>query len=214
MTCFAILLAAAAAQEDPARAARKLVEQLRSDQVEEREEAGKKLRGLGPGAVPDLQEAAKSADRELASRAARLLRVIAVEAQLSPELRKAVPGLVERLADGDDHTWTNAYLELTDREKHPRLSRRHTAALAARAVRGAPTDIEAARVCETAAQLGHRSAALEIARLLDEDLGHPGAGSDPGPSPGRGAQVLDRVASRGTAEGTAVTKGRPSESNE
>lgn len=67
---IAILLLTTAAQDDVAQ----LVERLRSEKVEEREEASEKLRALGEKAVPLLRKAAASGDAELVLRAEALLR--------------------------------------------------------------------------------------------------------------------------------------------
>ena len=69
-----------------ARQARELVEQLRSDSVEERERAGNELRKLGKAAVPELKKAARSKNAELASQARELLRVLDSAHKLLEEL--------------------------------------------------------------------------------------------------------------------------------
>lgn len=89
-----------------------LVEKLRSDKVEERDEAETKLKELGRAALPELEKAAKSADPELAARARRLLQVIPVRVRLTPRLLKRFPGLDERLSAADDPAWTAFFREV------------------------------------------------------------------------------------------------------
>jgi tetratricopeptide (TPR) repeat protein len=60
---------AVGSQDDASR----LVEKLRSEKVEEREEATQKLREMGEAVVPELEKAAKGGDAEAASRAKALL---------------------------------------------------------------------------------------------------------------------------------------------
>lgn len=53
-----------------------LTEKLRSDAVEERDEAARKLKTLGAAALPALKELSKSADADLASRAREIVDAI------------------------------------------------------------------------------------------------------------------------------------------
>ena len=53
-----------------------LLERLRSDLIEERVEAEKRIEALGPAVLPRVRELAASPDRELAARAARLVAAL------------------------------------------------------------------------------------------------------------------------------------------
>jgi HEAT repeat protein len=101
-------------QDDPARQARELVEKLRSDKIDEREDAEKKLKELGRAALPELEKAARSGDRELAERSRHLLKVIPIRLRLTPKVLARFPGIAERLASSDDHTWTLVFLEIAE----------------------------------------------------------------------------------------------------
>jgi WD40 repeat protein len=71
------LLAPPGAQ-DPSPEAQRLVERLGSEQIEDRQEAARQLKLLGPPAVPSLTAAAKDPDSEVSSRAQEVLRQIEV----------------------------------------------------------------------------------------------------------------------------------------
>lgn len=65
-----------APQDGTSRLVRELVEKLRSDGVEEREEAAERLGALGRSALPELQRATRDRDPEVAARAGDILRRI------------------------------------------------------------------------------------------------------------------------------------------
>jgi len=114
MLIFATLALSAflQAQDDPAGRAREFVGKLRSDKLEEREEAARKLKDLGNAALPEVEKAAQSADAEVAERARSLLKVIRLRLRLTPNLVARIPNVVERLASGDEHSWTALFLEI------------------------------------------------------------------------------------------------------
>src|SRR5262245_1429282 len=62
-----------AVQDDPAR---DLIAKLQSERIDERERASRRLIALGAAAFPELEEAARSKDLELAGRAQSILRVL------------------------------------------------------------------------------------------------------------------------------------------
>ena len=85
-------------QDNSARVIAELVEKLRSERVEERDEATKKLRALGKAVLPALEEAAKDKDLELAGRARLILEGIESDARPrfkstpdSPEMNVKAP---------------------------------------------------------------------------------------------------------------------------
>jgi HEAT repeat protein len=88
-----------------------LIEKLRSDSFEEREEATRKLKALGKEARGALEEAAHHPDAEVAQRAKALLRLITTREKLTPNLMKVVPGLDERLAGEDRRMWARVLNE-------------------------------------------------------------------------------------------------------
>src|SRR2546428_4565965 len=93
----ALLLLILLPQVDPGA----LIEKLRSETVEERDEAARKLKALGTLALPALDRAATDKDPEVSSRATQLARVIRTIDLLTVNLMKEVPGIEERLAKGD-----------------------------------------------------------------------------------------------------------------
>src|SRR5476649_1028519 len=68
------------AQEDVARTVREQLRKLRSDQVDERNAAQKKLQEIGLPAMPELLKAAQDSDADYSSRAGALLKAIAADA--------------------------------------------------------------------------------------------------------------------------------------
>lgn len=161
---LALLLAVLA--QDP----QELVDRLRSDQVDVREAAEKALRGLGAKAVPALEKALKDPDPEVAGRAKSLLRTIGIAEQLSPALREAIPGLVDRLLLGDQPDWHAAYREALEelRRKGSTLQETDVRCLFLPAYRAA-TDYQARSVIlNLTATWKIRSAAPDVTPLLKD----------------------------------------------
>lgn len=101
-------------QADPA----KEVERLRSDSVEERDEAAKALKELGSKAIPALEKATGDSDRELAGQARLLLSAIRIREALTPAFRKAWPGIEERLARSEA-AWGEAVAQIKPKLGEP-----------------------------------------------------------------------------------------------
>lgn len=163
----ALLLAVGPRPQDDARA---LVEKLRSDAIEDRDAAARKLKGLGMAALPELEKAGADRDAEVATRAKNLTAVIRVSMKLTPGLMAAIPGVEERLALGDAHAWTEALLEAVaapeGKRRHPGLRTEDLDALAAPAVRGAKTTAETKAVAQAVGEFTLRSAARDLVDLL------------------------------------------------
>jgi HEAT repeat protein len=170
LACGSILMLGA--QSDRAGQARELVEALGSERIEDREEASRKLKELGRAAFPELERAAKRADREIAARAALLIRCITIKEQLPPDLMKAAPGLEDRLAAGEPHTWTEVFMAAVeprvDKRVYPQLGKEAIEPLAAAALRGAQTRKEKEYIIERVGLWKFKSAASEILKFLDD----------------------------------------------
>src|SRR5262252_61752 len=115
MALLWIALAWTQALQDPAE----LIEKLGSDRIEVREAATRRLIELGDAAAPALKALAGDPDAEKAARARRLLDHLAALASLSPELRKARPGIERRLSPEADHSWTEEFLAAVGRGRPP-----------------------------------------------------------------------------------------------
>jgi hypothetical protein len=72
-------------QEDVSRNVLDLLQRLRSDEASERDEAAKKLRGIGKAAIPELEKASKEGDVDLAARARDILKRIDEDAHPRPK---------------------------------------------------------------------------------------------------------------------------------
>lgn len=138
-----------------------LVEKLRSETIEERDEAMRQLRAMGRAAAPVIEKASKDDDAEVVARARRLLRIFELEEAAPASLRKALPGIADRLAE-DDTAWTRAFL-LTVKMSWP-----HDALgfLAPGALRGARTLQELEQICDWIAEEKLQSTLPELLRLL------------------------------------------------
>jgi HEAT repeat protein len=115
-----------------------LVEKLRSDKPEERDEAVRKLKVLGRAAVPALERVAGDADVELSERARFVLNVIQISDVLSPALRRTSPGIEDRLAAGNADRWAREFVLACEAASvHPDLGAEDLDAMAIRALRAA-----------------------------------------------------------------------------
>lgn len=98
-------------QDDSAHQAREFVEKLRSDNIEERQEAARKLKELGRAAVPEVQRVAQAEDSEVALRAGEILHWVKIDTALAPALKRAIPDAVDRLAQGQGYDWTKLLVQ-------------------------------------------------------------------------------------------------------
>ena len=105
------LILVAASQEDAGREVREQVARLRADRIEEREDAERALRRIGPPALPVLRAAARDADPDFSRRATRLARIIEVVRLLGPRVLEKIPGAEERIGSSDDRDWTDLFLK-------------------------------------------------------------------------------------------------------
>ncbi len=168
---LALLLALARAQEDPAA----LVERLGSDSVVERAGVQRRLLALGKAAVPAIEAALRHPDPEVASRARRLLDLIAIRRLLTPSLLEAMPGVEERLLRDGQRAWTEVLLEALEWEggkrRYPGIGRADLSGLAERAVRGATSPVDRREVCVAARRWALSGAAPALVELLEDPVG-------------------------------------------
>jgi len=142
----------------------KLIERLKSDSIADREDAANALRSMGSRAAPALSKASAGRDVELAARAKALLRVMEVDGRLTAGLKKAMPELADRLATGEPHAWTEAFIASLDTKRHPTLSFADRDCLAGPALAAARDDAETVRLCQAIAGHEFRSAIPELVR--------------------------------------------------
>jgi HEAT repeat protein len=163
---IALLLAVALLgfQQDPGT----LVEKLRSDRIEDREEATRTLRRAGAEVVPLLERAMKDPDPEMAARAGGILRLRRVLAGLTPRFRRLMPGAQERLIVGHDSVYADLFLEATGRESPAAFGRDDLSVLAGPAVLGAQTAEAKSRVFHEAVRLDLHEAVPAIEGFLDD----------------------------------------------
>jgi HEAT repeat protein len=153
--------------QDPAT----LVERLRSERVEDREEAARDLLLLGEGARGALLAAGKDPDGEVVSRALEILHRLDLRRLLTPALLQAIPEVDRRLAGPQDKEWTAVLLEAAEqtssRRRFPTLGSADLEGLGARAMRGADPGNQV-RVCRIVGRWHLTSAAPEVAKLLGD----------------------------------------------
>ena len=138
-----------------------LVDKLRSERIEERDEAMRQLRAMGRAAAPEIEKASKDDDAEVVARARRLLRIFELEEAAPASLKKAFPGIADRLAEVDS-SWTRAFLDSVDKDR----LRGALDFLAPGALRGARTLQELEQICDWIAEEKLQSALPELLRLL------------------------------------------------
>src|SRR5689334_514257 len=164
----ALLSLPAVAQES---AVRELVERLRSEKAEERDEATRKLCDLGNAALGELEKASRSGEAEFSQRVLFVRKVIQIRAGLSERLLRAMPNLEFRLASGNKHEWTRALLAALEsdaerRPKYPTLRRSDLVGLVKPALQGAETPGEKTQLCEIVRQLQPPDVVPELRQFL------------------------------------------------
>jgi len=141
--------------------ARQEIERLGSEKAAERDDAFLKLKAQGKGAEADLRKAASSLNPEVGSRARELLALLAFADELPEGLRKALPGIEDRLAGRLDREWTREFLKATEltaagARKNPALRKEDLSALVRRAFRGAQNPEELKAVADRTEKWGLR----------------------------------------------------------
>lgn len=156
-------------QNDPTPQPRDLVVKLRSEKVDERDEASEKLLLLGEKARTALQAIENDSDREVAARARDLLARLDLRRRLGPALLEAISDIDRRLAGRGDKDWTAVLLEVTEqklsRRRFPKLRSEDVDVLAAPAMRGAEAG-QRARLVRLVGRWHLSSAIPEVAKLL------------------------------------------------
>lgn len=158
-----LALLALAAQDDPAA----LVERLRSDRVEERDDAARRLKTLGAVALPALEKASKDPEPEVADRAKFLVRAIGALGRLSPTLRRIVPGAEDAVAAG--RAWTEILLEAVGRDEKETLRPADLEPLIAPALQEARSEDDLTRIALIAKLRRLQGAGRLFAPYLDHD---------------------------------------------
>lgn len=176
-TLLLLSVVLAAAQDDVNSKARALVQKLRSESIEERDGARKGLIELGKAALPALREAVRDPDAEVARSVGLLIRRLEFLEKLTPRLLKHFPGVETRLAAGGDPECLAVFLEAlpaSGRTPFP-LTRTDLDPLAGPALRGAASDDEFQRLCETIWRQKLKGAAADLRVIMKENPARAGA---------------------------------------
>src|SRR5436190_18963887 len=174
LVVFLVAVGMAMAQHPSGLEAARLIEQLRSDRIEERESAAQKLKDLGTKAVLALEKAARDGEPDLQARSKHLLTVIHVQTKLSACLMQTFPGIEERLAVGGAQDWTNAFFDASSvvdgRPRHSTLRMDDLDRLLDDCFKGATSTKEKRGLCKAVA-FWHRTRGSEVATkyLRDPD---------------------------------------------
>lgn len=99
-----------------AEEAREQIRRLRSENIDERNDAARKLKEFGKVALPELQKILSDKDEDVVSQAHRLIQLISLQEKLTPRLLRRLPGLDERLLGDDPHLWTVAFLQANEKD--------------------------------------------------------------------------------------------------
>lgn len=149
-------------QEASSPEIRELVERLGAESITDREEALRRLKEKGKDAFAELRNGAGSSDLEIASRARFLLWRLSMIGRVGPRLKRAFPGIEQRIEEGEGRWWTEAFLEALESGKHPELEDGDLDALSGVALRSAWTSETKLAVCEGILRRNCRSAAEDL----------------------------------------------------
>ena len=160
--------------QDPKGEIQKLIDRLGAERIEERQETSSRLRQVGRRALPELRKAARNDnDPEIAKQARFLVHLIGIEAEFTPRFRALLPRAADRLARGDDHVWTEVFLEAAWERggirPYPSLVSEDLEPLAASALKGVRTTDEIRQVCQLVGRRRLRSAIPELIRRLESE---------------------------------------------
>ncbi|HVR83581.1 MAG TPA: HEAT repeat domain-containing protein [Planctomycetota bacterium] len=148
---------------------RELIEQLRSDDADRRNQATISLKKLGREAVPKLLAAAQDPDLEVAARARSVLNTIAFLGRLPPRFAAAFPGVEDRLAAGEERVaaelLSEAVQKLRDGDGPLRLA--DIQWIAPSAVRGAGSLEQILQVLSMVREFKLTACVFELLDLLD-----------------------------------------------
>ena len=165
-----LALLACAAPQDRDEAVPVLLRNLGSDDPAVRDAATKDLARRGTAVEKALREAAKSPEAEVRRRTTHLLYRLELVRTLPPTLTALDPGLLDRLWNGDDRSWTASFLALFEEEGDGEVRSRdvkaeHLEPLALRAFAGAADAEERDKVLAIAADYLLRSPAPVLKAL-------------------------------------------------
>jgi len=157
-------------QEEFDRKIEVLLKQLRSDRIEDRDGAASELKKLDPRAIPTLRATVDSLEPEARSRIREVIDVLETTKVLSPGLRRAFPGLAERLSKGPPHVWTEVFLSIWDLRSARSVQSEDLDCLVVRAFREARAGAEQVQLCDALAASPLPSATPILIDLLASDL--------------------------------------------
>ena len=171
MILLAVLLSLS--QDDADRRAHELVERLRSDKIDEREEAARALRAMGRPAFAAVEKALRDPDAEVAARAAQIFPILKLAHRLSPRLIRDLPRELERVAEGKPYAWTEAFVEATSepegKRRHPGLTTEDLLALARPALAEVGNPFGEGDLCLAIGRAGLGELKPELVRFLESD---------------------------------------------
>jgi HEAT repeat protein len=145
------------------------IEQLRSDDADQRSRATISLKKLGKEAVPQLEIAAKDPDLEVATRARSILNAIAFLGRIPPRFSAAFPGVEDRLVAGEERVAAELLSEAVQkfRDGDSPLRAEDMQWIAPSAVRGSGSLEQVMRVLSIVREFKLTASLFELLDLLD-----------------------------------------------